>query len=106
MADSQLKDAILFDSSLSDKSRSTSVRNKRSLSDFVFVEKTSAGGIKSSELGKGAFGAVKLVKDVTTGKQYAMKIVGFLYPLDQKVCSQGQEPLKDCSKRSENSKTS
>lgn len=53
---------------------SSEIKLKRQLSDYVIVERQTSLG-NSSDLGKGAFGIVKLVKDTHTGKLFAMKIV-------------------------------
>jgi hypothetical protein len=53
-------------------------KRKKTLEDFEFIEREGKFG-KSGELGKGAYGVVRLVRDKTyTGKgekKYAMKIV-------------------------------
>lgn len=50
---------------------------KAKLEDYEFVEKPSKTG-PSSELGRGAYGVVRLVKSKKTLRQYAMKIVGIV----------------------------
>lgn len=55
---------------------SVTSRKKRNLEDFEFVDIDSKHG-KSSILGKGAYGVVKLVKLKESGRLYAMKIVCF-----------------------------
>ena len=42
---------------------------KKRLSDYEFVEQN------SEYLGKGAYGAVRLVREKATGKKFALKIV-------------------------------
>lgn len=91
MADSQLQNAKLFESDTSEKSFSGSNRSKRTLADFIPVEKSTSNGAKSSELGKGAFGAVRLVKDSTSGKLYAMKIVAVVHT-DQEGRAEREKP--------------
>ena len=53
---------------------SVTTRQKKKREDFEFVEKKTEFG-KTSEIGKGAFGTVRLVKDISKGTLYAMKIV-------------------------------
>lgn len=47
---------------------------KKRIEDFEFVERKTRLG-NTSELGRGSYGVVRLVKDKETQKQYAMKIV-------------------------------
>lgn len=51
--------------------------SKSSLEDYTFIEKQSKTG-PSSELGRGAYGVVRLVQNKKTQKQFAMKIVGLI----------------------------
>ena len=78
----------LFHSSLMDKA-STGSKRRKCLADYEFITKQTSSG-PSSDLGKGAFGLVKLVKDTSTQKLYAMKIVGFVH-WDIKETTSGEE---------------
>lgn len=49
-------------------------RRKKKLEDFEFIERDSKYG-KTGELGKGAYGVVRLVRDKVSGVKFAMKIV-------------------------------
>lgn len=49
-------------------------KKKKKLEDFEFIERNTKYG-KTGELGKGAYGVVRLVKDKHNGHKYAMKIV-------------------------------
>ena len=54
------------------------LHQNKSLTDFEFVKVadfTKSNCYDDSDLGKGAYGRVKLVKDKINGKLYAMKIV-------------------------------
>ena len=53
---------------------SMSTKRRRTLSDYKFVQKQGEFE-KTSSLGKGAYGEVKLVEDKQKKKLYAMKIV-------------------------------
>lgn len=64
----------LFDSSQMDKG-SLDFKRHKTLADYVFVNRMTPSGL-TSDLGRGAFGTVKLVKDIASQKLYAMKIVG------------------------------
>lgn len=48
------------------------------LENYTFVERQTSLG-KSSELGRGAYGIVRLAKNRKTQKDYAIKIVYCLY---------------------------
>jgi hypothetical protein len=48
---------------------------KGKLEDYAFIEKQTKTG-PSSELGRGAYGVVRLVQNKKTQRQFAMKIVG------------------------------
>ena len=52
---------------------STRTAGKRTLADFADVEENG----KKKELGKGSYGAVRLVRERKTGNLYAMKTVSF-----------------------------
>ena len=49
-------------------------RKQKCLKDFILAEKMTELGL-TSDLGKGTFGSVKLVRDITTNQLHAMKIV-------------------------------
>jgi len=50
-------------------------KKKRSLEDFEFVNETRSGGTGKEIIGKGAFGSVKLAKEISTGSLFAIKAV-------------------------------
>ena len=66
------KDNVSINSSFNSSISSSSVsRNKRSLDDFEEIENKN----RTSLLGKGSYGSVKLMKEKKTGTLYAIKIV-------------------------------
>ncbi len=52
----------------------TVARKKRSLGDYEFVYSENSK-VKTSDLGAGAYGSVKRVREKATGEIFAMKIV-------------------------------
>ena len=52
--------------------KSSFMHSKKTLKDYELVN---GSDVKMADLGKGAYGAVKLVKEKSTNKFYAMKIV-------------------------------
>lgn len=51
-----------------------STRRKRTIEDFEFIQAKTNGKMQD-ELGKGAFGSVRLAKDKQTGQKVAIKTV-------------------------------
>ena len=89
----------IYNSSL-DNSLNVSVttRQKKKREDFEFVERQSEFG-KTSEIGKGAFGTVRLVRDKSKGTLYAMKIVSHLFDYLDEQKADFREPLDGPNKK-------
>ena len=62
------------DDTFSESNAGSRGKKKKTLDDYEFVMNDN-GKSKSSDLGKGSYGAVKKVRDKENGKIYAMKIV-------------------------------
>lgn len=49
-------------------------KKKRTIEDFEYIKEVK-GGVSKDVIGKGAFGSVRLVKEIKTGKVFAVKAV-------------------------------